>query len=231
MPVPLKIILWADFAIFLFFALANYFGNFKPENEMLASNPIARTALWNSDMVNGCGGIICMWIFGGSLWVNAISVTDVETLFISHAVWYGQLIAMMPPHPAVTAVLLSNPHTYLYFGTVVTGWHLVRWPCLVVSPGLLAFALYRRWYQIPRVVYNKDQITFRDTLDAIAAYDPVGAVALEGCVQGLVPCATIPPPTPEIYRHSTPQREPYTPEIYRHSVPQREDETSAASLV
>jgi hypothetical protein len=125
-PEPLKIVLWADFIIFFYFAMQNYFGDFKPDNYKLAANAIGRTSLWNSDMVNGCGGILCMWIFGGSLWEGAISIMDIEILFLAHALWYGQLIAMMPPHPGVTAVLLSNPHTYLYIATVVTAWHLVR---------------------------------------------------------------------------------------------------------
>ena len=110
-PGPVAVVLWADFLIFFVFALKNYFGAYKPEYDKLAANAIGRSGLWNSDMVNGCGGIICMWVFGYSLYEGAISVMDMEVLFLSHALWYGQLIAMMPPCPGLQAVLLINPHT------------------------------------------------------------------------------------------------------------------------
>ena len=196
-PLPLKIVLWADFLIFFFFALKNYFGPYKPEYDKLAANAIGRTGLWNSDMVNGCGGIICMWIFGGSLWEGAISVMDVEILFLSHALWYGQLVAMMPPTPAVQCVLLTNPHTWLYLGVIATGWQYARWPCYVASAVILIFGLYRRWYQVPRDVYKKPSITIHDTLDAIASYDAEGAQNFEGCMRAVVPCIPIPPRPPE----------------------------------
>ena len=133
-----------------------------------------------------------MWMFGYCLWEGYVSIMDVEILFLSHAVWYGQLIAMMPPHPGVTAVLVSNPHTYLYVGTIVTGWHLARLPCLAASLSILAFGLYRRWAQVPQAIYGKARINFRDTLDVIATYDAPGVKAIEGCVLHIVPCATIP---------------------------------------
>ena len=62
-----------------------------------------------------------MWIFGYSLWEGVVSVMDVEILFLSHALWYGQLLAMMPPSPALQAILVTNPHTWLYIAVVATG--------------------------------------------------------------------------------------------------------------
>lgn len=173
--------------------------------DQLAANAIGRSGLWNSDMVNGCGGILCMWVFGNSLVMGVISVMDVEVLFLSHALWYGQLIAMMPPSPAVEAVLITNPHTWLYLAVIVTGWRYARLPCYVFSAIILCFGLYRRWCQVPLAVYKKESITIRDTLDAIESYDPEGAKAFEGCLRAVWPCGVIPPkpakaPDPEAAR-------------------------------
>ena len=116
---------------------------------------------------NFTSAVLLMYMLGSALWVKSISLIEVEILFLSHALWYGVIVAVTPPTPTFWLFALINPHTYLYVGVVLTAYDLPRPICYLFSAVILMFGLYRRWYQVPLTCYNKPILTIDDYAEEI----------------------------------------------------------------
>lgn len=153
-PTPLHVVMWLEFLLFVPFSLSHYCGPFKETWASLSSLGLARTIFWSGEMLNGVGAWVLMFMLGSALWQGTISLIEIEILFLSHALWYGVIIAMTPPWPANLLIYLVNPHTYLFIGVVVTGWGLPRPICVMLCVFVVLFGIYRRVFQVPAHCWN-----------------------------------------------------------------------------
>ena len=93
--------------------------------------------------------VLIYYMLGSVLYQQSIALIEIELLFISHALWYGALVAVNTPGSGLLSFVLCTPHTYLCLGVIGTAYDLPRPICLVCSVGILLFGGYRRYYQIP----------------------------------------------------------------------------------
>mmetsp|Transcript_22108 Transcript_22108/g.24606 ORF Transcript_22108/g.24606 Transcript_22108/m.24606 type:complete len:233 (+) Transcript_22108:207-905(+) len=172
-PIPfgLSIVMWLEFLLFVPFSMQLYFGSFKPFWGKASDNGVVRSTLWSGEMLNGVGAVLLMYMLGSALWQQTISLIEVEILFLSHALWYGVIMAMTPHGSGFLLIFFINPHTYLYIGVIVTAYDLPRPICYIASGIVLCFGLYRRWYQVPQACYGKSSITLDDYVDALKKVD------------------------------------------------------------
>ena len=172
-PIPrgLYIVMWLEFLLFVPFSISHYAGAFKSVWAVFAPNPLGKATFWQGEMLNGVGAWVLMYMLGSALWDGTISACEVEILFLSHALWYGVVFATEAPGPAFAVKAQANPHTWLYLGVIFTGYDLPRPICFLLSVGILAFGLYRRWVQFPRECFGKESITLQDFIDAAKQLD------------------------------------------------------------
>jgi len=168
-PFGLNIVMWLEFLLFVPFSMKHYFGSFKPFWGKASDNGVVRSTLWSGEMLNGVGAVLLMYMLGSALWQKTISLIEVEILFLSHALWYGVILAASPPPFMLFALI--NPHTYLYIGVVATAYDLPRPICYIASGIVLGFGMYRRWFQVPQACYGKSSITLEDFVDAFKKLD------------------------------------------------------------
>jgi hypothetical protein len=142
-PIPnaLRVVLWCELVLFVPFSLLHYCGPFIPFWAQIASNPIARNAIWSGEMLNGVGAFVLMYMLASALWTQSVSLIEVEILCLSHALWYGVVIAFSPPGPAMPFVVAFNPHTYLCIAVVATAYDMPRPICWILSPHSRVWAL------------------------------------------------------------------------------------------
>ena len=93
--------------------------------------------------------VLIYYMLGSVLYQQSIALIEIELLFISHALWYGALVAVNAPGSGLLSFVLCTPHTYLCLGMIGTAYDLPRPICLMCSVGILLFGGYRRYYQIP----------------------------------------------------------------------------------
>lgn len=161
-PIPfgLLVVMWAEFILFVPFSIIHYMGGFKPFWGTLTQNGLGRTIFWSGEMLNGVGAWVLMFMLGSALWQGSVSVVEIEILFLSHALWYGVIIAMFPPGHVGAFFCAINPHTYLFIGVLITGYDLPRPICLAVCALVMLFGIYRRVYQIPKYCYGVEYSNF-----------------------------------------------------------------------
>mmetsp|Transcript_120597 Transcript_120597/g.336504 ORF Transcript_120597/g.336504 Transcript_120597/m.336504 type:complete len:216 (+) Transcript_120597:52-699(+) len=158
-PLGLKIVLWAELIIFTPFTIKHYFGTFDPVWKRMSQTKLGQMSLWSGEMLNGVGAITLMYMIFDTLCTNKISLIEVEILFISHALWMGCFVAFCPPPPAFIAVFGMNPHFYLTVGVWATASWLVRGQCLIVSGAIMAFGLYRQYFQFRGTIFPGEPFT------------------------------------------------------------------------
>lgn len=158
-PLGLKIVLWAELIIFTPFTIKHYFGAFEPKWARMADTKLGQAALWAGEMKNGVGALTLMYMIFDALCVNQVSRIEVEILFLSHALWIGCCAAFCPPPPAFVVLFGLNPHFYLTVGVWCTATHLVRPVCLIMSGVLMAFGVYRQYFQFRSTIFPGEPFT------------------------------------------------------------------------
>ena len=66
--------------------------------------------------------VLIYYMLGSVLYQQSIALIEIELLFISHALWYGALVAVNAPGSGLLSFVLCTPHTYLCFGLIGTAY-------------------------------------------------------------------------------------------------------------